>query len=568
MATRKASSRNRALLPTAEDLESRKLLSKVVSGTDIDGDTWTLRLIGPGSLNVTKQVDANGNPSPLNSTTQINKITIAGTDPLASRVIGRVHKATHGDGKVFFQTLEAIGTHSLELPSGLGLLSINMPAFWLGKTTPAGTTPTTNVTPSITVHNGVDTLRFGGVDTTVGQPATLPSTPTPTSDMYNVTLGLPAYGGTRVIIDKSISSSQQAPSSTAGGTPTTVQHGVDFAVSGRLSLFQANEIVGDAAHPPGQFTDLVSTATGTGGTIVDSSAAGTAPFLTTDATLSGGATGQIGNLRIGGNATNLTAVVSDAIGNANARITNFSIGGETNNVLVVASNGLKNAAFGRGMDTVEILTHVINTLEANRGALHSNVFVDQTISRVQFGGDVVNTNVLTGVTQNFATIRSNILGTGATGAPTAPPKPTNAKLFGGMTVLVAGNVTDSVFSASVEPFTNPAGNQVFGDPNQVVLPTGHIAAKVEGKIDNAVATPSQPNTAFYANQVHLNHGPVIPPNVPEAPYPRPKRPIHAPGLHNNLHIPQLKGLPTVPTGHKLFSGGVAIPRGPRKHKSQ
>ena len=130
-----------------------------------------------------------------------------------------------------------------------------------------------------------------------------------------------------------------------------------------------------------------------------------------------------------------------------------------------------------------------------------------------------------------------------------------------MTVLVAGDVSNSVFAASVEPF-----QQVFGDPNQLVLPTGKISAKIEGTIDNSTATPSQPNTAFYAKQVHLNRGPVIPPNVPEPPYPGPHRPIHAPGLHNNLHIPQLKGLPTLPPRRQFFTSGVAIPKGPRGNR--
>jgi hypothetical protein len=566
MATRKPSPRNRALRPAAEDLECRQLLSGTVSGTDIDGDTWTLRLLGPGTLNVTKQVDAAGNPSPLNSATQINTITVGGTDPLASRLIGTVHKAANGDGKVFFQTFNELASHSKRMNGGLGLLSINMPGFWLGKTTPAGTTPTTNATPSITINDGVDTLRFGGVDTTVGQ--TNPPPSTAASDLSSVTLGLPEYGGTRVIIDKSISSTQQVPSATAGGTPTTIQHGVIFAVSGRLSLFQANEIDGDAANPPGQFASTLNTnASGTGGTIIHSGSAGTAPFLNGSPELLGvGVTGQIGNLRIGGNATNLTATTTDT-NQLDALITNFSVGGETKNVMVVAPNGMKNVAFGKGMDTVSILTHVINTIEANRGALNSNVFVDQTISRVHFGGDVVNTNVETGVVQNFATILSNVLGLSTTsttaGTASAPPTPLHARVGGGMTALVAGDVTNSVFTAGVEP----GNNGTFGAPNQLILPGGQISAKVEGKIDNAILTPDQPNTAFYANQVHLNHGPVIPPNVPEAPYPGPMLPIHAPGLHHSLHIPQLKGLQTVPTGHDIFTGGVATPRGPRKIKT-
>jgi hypothetical protein len=562
MATRKPSPRNRALRPAAEDLESRQLLSGTVSGTDIDGDTWTLKLIGPGTLNVTKQVGADGNPSPLSSETEINAITVGGTDPLTSRLIGTVKKAAGGDGKVFFQTYTELGADSDNLASGLGLLSVKMPDFWLGLTTPSGTTPTQNVTPSITIPDGVNTLRFGGVDTTHNQ--TNPPASTATSDMYAVTLGLPERGGTSIIMDKSISSTQSVASST-GGAPTIIQHGVNFSVAGRLSLFQANEIDGDAANPPGQFSNQVSTATGTGGTIVDSETAGTAPFLSSAIfpLLQGNATtGQIGNLRIGGNATNLTAYTTDATGGGDARITNFSIGGETDNVLVVAPNGLKNAAFGKGLDTVEILAHVINQIQANRGAINSDVFADQTISRLQFGGDVVDSTFLSGQSQNYSTIIGDIAGTASSSsAPTGPPQPLDATVGGGMTALIAGNVTDSVFAAS----TQPDSDGTFGSPNELVLPSGQIAAKVEGTIDNTNATPDQPDTAFYANQVHLNHGPVMPPNVPEAPYPGRMRPIHAPGLHNPLKIPQLKGLQTTPNPHRVrFTSGVTTPAGPKK----
>ena len=93
MATRKPSPRNRAVRPAAEDLESRHLLSKVVSGTDIDGDTWTLQLFGRGSLTVVKQNDpTTGSPAALNSATEINQIIVGGTDPLHSRLVGPCHQ--------------------------------------------------------------------------------------------------------------------------------------------------------------------------------------------------------------------------------------------------------------------------------------------------------------------------------------------------------------------------------------------------------------------------------------------------------------------------------------------
>ncbi len=292
-----------------------------------------------------------------------------------------------------------------------------MPNFWLGNTTPVGSTETP-VTPSITIPDGVSTLNFGGADTTHNQ--VNPPASTATSDMENIDLGLPAYGGTRIIINKSISSTQSI-ASTTGGAPTTIQHGVDFAVSGRLNLFQANEIDGDALNPPGQFSDQVSTATGTGGTIVDSGTANTAPFLNVISLITGAVTGAIGNVRIGGNATNFMTLVFDNTGVDGAKINNFSVGGETNNVLVVAPSGMQNAAFGKGMDTTDILTNVINTLQANRGAINSNVFVDRTISQVRLGGDVVDSSFLTGASQNFGTIYDAITGVTSTGQTTASP---------------------------------------------------------------------------------------------------------------------------------------------------
>src|SRR5262249_61814675 len=80
MSPRTPSSGNRACRPSADRLEGRHLLSATVTGPDPAGDTWTLRLIGPGSLLVTKQNDSSGNPAPLNSPPDINTITLRGAD--------------------------------------------------------------------------------------------------------------------------------------------------------------------------------------------------------------------------------------------------------------------------------------------------------------------------------------------------------------------------------------------------------------------------------------------------------------------------------------------------------
>src|SRR5437660_6876756 len=109
MSTRKHSPRTRAFRPEADNLEDRQLLSAVVTGTDSKGDAWTLRLIGPGSINVLKQpTTAGGQPAALTSATDISTITIAGTDPTKSRLVGTVVKGANSDGKVFFQTMNEL----------------------------------------------------------------------------------------------------------------------------------------------------------------------------------------------------------------------------------------------------------------------------------------------------------------------------------------------------------------------------------------------------------------------------------------------------------------------------
>jgi len=531
MSTRKHSPLDRAFRPLADDLETRQMLSTVVSGLDSKGDAWTLRLIGPGSLSVVKQNAAGTtNPAALGSRTDINTITVGGTDPLRSRLVGTVTATGAGsDGRVFFQRLTSLPTRSEQNPTlGLGLLAVNAPGFWLGNTTPAAVAATATA-PAIDLPDGVDTLYFGGVDTTFNL---APATSTTTSSTDTVQLGLPYSGGTRIIIDRSISSSQSVPARTAGGTATTAQHGVTFAVSGRLQLFQANSIVGDRGTPPGQFANENSAATGAGGTIVLSSTPGgsaTSTFFN-DAQIKGGVTGAIGNVRVGGDATNFSTYVFDPAFGGSDRIGNFSVGGETTNVLLVAPSGARNVVFGRGMDTVEIRAHVINTLMANRGALNSNVAVDRAITREDFGGDVNNTRVLTGYQQNYASIFSTVTGLStsilSSSSPAPPPIPTSAQVGGGQSVHVAGDVTNSVFASSVVPF-----NGRFGDPNQLVLPGGYVKGKVEGTINNAIATPGTPNQAFFAQQVSTLAGPVVPPNVPSAPYRGRQLPRHLPGVN-------------------------------------
>jgi hypothetical protein len=646
MSTPKRRPRSRALRPLPESLEGRQLLSAQVFGVDQDGDTWNLRLIGPGDLHVTYQ---DGTPATVNSSGQIDSIVVSGTDSQQSRLVGRVARGavngTPGDGRVFFQSF--LETDGRSLPPldpaqranlfqpGNGIQAVDIPNFWLGHTgttvrTPPATQPESPVEQgSIRIPDGVITLRFGGVDTTFTPPGGTPLDANDQNDRFNVTLGLPFTQGTSVIADRFVTSAQAATSQTGN----TTQDAVFVNVIGRLNLFQANAIEGntDAALAPAQFgTDIVAGAA-PGGTIV-----------TSEGSTAQGITGQIGDVRIGGNATNFTvlaiesALTTEQAGapgpDENAKVSNFSVGGETQNVLLVAPGGSRNVFFGKGMDQVTINSLFISHLQANRGALNSNVTVNRSIDRVTIGGDVVNTNIQSGYAQGLAQIANNAIANSPvtrpipiinqrTGAPgidpdtgmmrtrevsvvTPPPTITNrivdsrgtfsplAQNGGNMTVRIAGDVVDSVFSASVEP--NPALQPlpgttpttidpgVFGDRdaagrlNDAIFPTGMIHAKVEGTINNTNNTlvdPAVADQAFFASQVRVRPGPVVPPNVPEAPYPSgggvaPDAPRVVGGLQSVRAQRRAQILSSAQRGTSAQAQSTAHPRPPRTQGSK
>ena len=434
MSTRKPSPQSRSVRPAAEALEDRQMLSAVISsvvtGTDPQGDHWTLKLIGPGTLNVSQPDGTPFTAATANTPAEIGTITVSGTDAIESRLVGTVAPAAGSDGRVFFQFLREtgggeqpqidpsspIGAKNPVQPKN-GILAINMPNFWLGNT--PGTVPTppaaslfSSAPPAlagaIDVPDGVSTLDFGGVEVRPVPPRPpgghgAPQHHDSQDDQFQVNLGTPVILGTSIIINRSISDSE--PGVTRLGhharpaSPT--QDAVYFAVAGRVNLFQANEILGNTTNAPTQFTATAGATTGTtaGGTYLISGT-GSPPFFIGTGGTTGALTGQIGNVRIGGNATNFTTMVYDNSAgngiNSFARIANFSIGGETQNILVLAPNGLRNVYFGEGMDETQINAYVIQSLSANRGAIGSNVDVSRGINSVNIGGDVVETNIQSG----------------------------------------------------------------------------------------------------------------------------------------------------------------------------
>ncbi|HEU5118580.1 MAG TPA: hypothetical protein VFT74_18420, partial [Isosphaeraceae bacterium] len=240
--------------------------------------------------------------------------------------------------------------------------------------------------------------------------------------------------------------------------------------------------------------------------------------------------GNIGFLRVGGNATNFGVQTS-------GQVSNFYIGGETNFVTLVGASGTRNIQFGKGMDNTTILSHFIETLQANRDAIGSQVTVDRNIGRMTIGGDVKNSQFLSGYAVNFTSILNS---------QTLPTTPPATQAGGAMNnVLIAGNVTDSIFAASVDPYTDPATNaSLFDVPQALLFPHGHIKAKVEGTVNNSTVAPDHPNQAFYAKGVLGSRGPVLPPAVPEAPFPNPNEAPHGPRVVQHLQP----------------AGGIAIPK--------
>lgn len=579
----------------AEMLETRKLLSvysstptAVVSGTDTNGDHWTLTLYGPGTLNV---VDSNGQAftqANQNIPNEISTITVSGTVTAKSRLVGKVNYVPQGsDGRVFFQqlTINPTGAYSQLDPNIVhprqqapqnGIAAVDMPNFWLGNT--SGTAPTQNSTfhsapgtfgntpfklaGGITATEGINNLRFGGVDTTFTPAGGTPLNQTNQNNEFVINLGPPIAGGTSIIMKKVIS---DAGTSTSGTTTTTFQDAVTFAVNGRINLFQAGSIEGSTAQGlvPTQFIQPGSATTSLlpGGTFLVSDVGG------------GVSTGQIGTIRITGNATNFTAMalVTDLFTfpspdpSTGPQVSNFFVGGETNNVILVAPAGSRNVQFGRGMDNTFINSAIIQNLKANRGAIGSAVTVKRTIGNLSIGGDVVESLIQSGYNQQLSAVANTpatslngqVIAAGGVFNGEAPPTIVNriantrlnqpnfsplAHDGGGIRGRIAGDVTNSIISTSVDP--DPSGMNIpgqfqlttsttfpFGAPSNIVLPRGSINVKVEGVIDNSgLQSGSNPlvsptiasNIAFFAKHVNTHKGPVVPPNVLQAPYP----PLH------------------------------------------
>ena len=558
----------RSLRPIAENLETRQLLSissssllpaspltQVVKGTDPDGAQWTLKLYGPGALSVVGTGGDTFDSTTQNLAESILTITVAGSISTQTRLVGTVTPNSGGNANVYFENLNVTNTGELgKIDVGQvsnfrtvqnGIYAIDMPDFYLAHTeTTAPSSPslihsTAASAGQIEIPEGVNTLRFGGVDVDYTPAGGTPLNQTSQNNEFQINLGLPIVLGTSIIVN-SVNSDAQANSTTSS---QPFQDFATFLVTGRLNLFQANTITGNtnAALLPSQFPGQTN-AHSPGGTYVVSQG--------------GAATGAIGTVRVGGAATNFTTFVTeDAInvtaaeGQLDAKIANFYIGGQTDNVLLLAPSGARDIGFGLGMDNVTINSNIIQSLTANRDAIDSNVTVSRSIGNLQIGGDVQNTNINVGEAQSLFTFANtppavpvntqtgvvNVPGSGVFwgGKPPTVDSPQMNALTGNIEPIaqnggtlnarIAGNITNSTFTASVDGDPSMAFATLFGSTSgSLVLPRGVINAKVEGTINNSSNTlVTDPNKAFFARTVHRSHGPIIPPKLPYAPFKSP-----------------------------------------------
>jgi len=593
--TRELLSAGTNVLPVPKGSPTRPA-SSVVSGTDPDGAQWTLRLFGPGTLNVVGTVPAGspaGTPAPVflrstqNMVDSIDTITVAGAISSETRLVGKVYpNPNNANARVYFQNLIVTPTGELGKIDVLqvsnfktqqnGILGIDMPNFYLAHTETTKPSTASQIHTGamsaglIYIPQGVNTLRFGGVDVNYVPTGGAALNTTAQSNEFQINLGIPIVKGTSIIVN-TVNSNAQA-NSTAGSAP--FQDFATFQVSGRLNLFQANQINGNTTSSllPTQLVNSTPTALAPGGTYVISQG--------------GPATGQIGDVRVGGSATNFTTLVTEdplnvaaTEGQLDAKISNYYIGGQTNNVLLIAPSGSRNISFGLGMDNVTISSLAISSLRANRDAINSNVTVSRSIGNLLIGGDVGNTNVNVGEAQSLFTSVSlpptTPFGPG-TGAFFGDPPPTVinpetnpitdqlepfAQNGGTIQARIAGSVINSVFSASIQPDPTGLTGNGFGTKADLILPRGVINAKVEGNIDNSGNTiqtgglvdPSSFGRAFFAKRVKLVHGPVIPPTVPYQPLPEPTvyhtGQVGIKGLIKVDHYPAINGSKPA-TSHK------------------
>ena len=208
MSTRKPSPHDRALRPRPEDLETRQLLATVLRGIDVDGDTYSLRMQGPGDVRVVNQPGADGQPIPLGT---------AGRDRSDHR---RRHQrpAQHAGGpRPAGPRRRRQGLLQDAGGAGQSVAATSPPAMACWRSTcPASGWATRRPRAPPAAGRRRPRSRSPTASSRCGSAASMPPGGRPRArlpagtqdDTIPITLGLPRSGGTRIVVDQVISSTQ------------------------------------------------------------------------------------------------------------------------------------------------------------------------------------------------------------------------------------------------------------------------------------------------------------------------------------------------------------------------
>ncbi len=237
----------------------RRPATAVVRGMDPDGAQWTMRLYGPGALNVVgvdgdvftradwhlagidrhdhrrggdHDLDPPGRPRFIPTRRQECQGLLPELDRHADWRAGQDRR---GAGRAISGP-----SRTASSPSTCPISIWHIPRRANRASRRKSTRPRCRPAKSI-IPQGVLTLRFGGVDVDYTPAGGTPLNQTGQSNEFQISLGLPVVQGTSIIVN-TVNSDGEANSPRA---QPAFQDYATFLVTGRLNLFQANKIDGN-----------------------------------------------------------------------------------------------------------------------------------------------------------------------------------------------------------------------------------------------------------------------------------------------------------------------------------
>ncbi len=489
---------------------------KVVSGTDLAGNQWTITVHGPGSVIVT---DASPNNGSLENS--IDTITLVGTSPTSTYVTGQTQASAEvqTDGEVFFN----------KLVDNSGVKSIILNGFTLTQTvTPPGGA-LNNTDTGVFLTGGVGFLSFDNIDAAIDtsaddQPIDIVIGNASTRLKQQPTIQLGSIFNT--VFDSTSTTVPTVPpeSPTVNITVNGTLHGLHIVsstqvaeVAGRQFLFP---IVGSTGRT-GIQAQAIGTLSVRGSAINLTASQSTGPFTSGlsglnhlgSATFYGNADGvgldvsqgKVGKVEFDrglGNPTGASTAASSfgtpaaitgypAAGLLGGQVTAKKIGavvaGPANHVIQVAQNPRFVV-----LNTPGIPTNA--TVQPGNALTSAAITSSGSIKKVAVTGDLVNSEIKSGF--HFPSAAAGLEGTRAKSSVNK--------------VHVNGNLVNGVLSATYRP-----GGNAYGSTNDVAGP-GKITGKVSAShaVYNTGATTALGNTGAGVFARVKTGGYLPPPSLP------------------------------------------------------